>query len=223
MPRLPSGSYVKELDLLNATETLLLLEDLLKHNINEVKLLLEPCTMEIELNNNVHTIAVGSPALILGQEQVISNRSISFYKLVKDAWAEYTVVNLQALILFLRAVIQGESTSVNNTRLEIHDRCPDCSYLYPLERLLLKYPCAHNVDKIDFNLLESLYRDSMKENKIVLLACITREQSLPYVWLKISGNDISINTCRPDPKRGPGVIGSLIDAFLYALSGRARG
>lgn len=217
MPRIPPGSYIKELDLLNINETILLLEELSKHGVNEVELLLEPCTIEVLLNNKVHTIAMSSPALILDHD-VISLENLSFYNVVKDTWAEYVAVNLQILLSFLRAVVQGESTLINNVSVEIHSACLDCKYLYPLERLLLKYSMMHHAEPLDFNVLESLHRNSLKENKIILVACITEEAAHPYVWLKINGERISINTCKLSYRKNPVMIGSLIDAFLYVFS-----
>ncbi|MEM0001499.1 MAG: hypothetical protein QW211_01230 [Desulfurococcaceae archaeon] len=217
MPRISSGSYVKELDLLDVNETILLLEELSRRGVNEVKLLLEPCTIEVLLNNRVHTIAMSSPALILDHEAV-NPENPGFYNVVKDTWAEYVAVNLQILLSFLRALIQGESTLINDVSIEVRSACLDCDYLYPLERLLLKYSTVHRAEPLDFNVLESLHRNSLKENKIILVACITEESAHPYVWLEINGGRISINTCRLSHRKNPVMVGSLIDAFLYVFS-----
>jgi hypothetical protein len=215
MPRIPSGSYIKELDLSNTMEVILLFEKLTEHGVKEAGLLIEPCTIETVLNSEVHTVAIAPPAIILEENTFIQDTETPLYKVLKDAWAEYTIIDLHDFQSFLRSIVRGESTSVKDVEIKIYGVCPDHNNFYSVEKLLLNNSWRPYTNILEYRVLESLYRESFKENKIILLVNVSNETATPVVWLEIDKSK-SINTCKPVPRNEPIVIGTLIDAFLYA-------
>ncbi|MEM0469922.1 MAG: hypothetical protein QXJ26_03845 [Desulfurococcaceae archaeon] len=212
MPRIPSGSYIKEINLFEPGELYTTLKELVDLGVDRVGITHEPVVIEVDVGGEHLAIAVGFPALIVDMEAEppLHGRGRVF-RVVKDAWAEYTWVKPELLAHVVKSLL--ECTGLREERMELrpHGNCPPCTAV-TVETLALKYAQRPWIAVIDVEGVEKLVTNALKENKLVLVACSDVNAFKPLVWLTLENNVRSVHFCCPSrPEDFAPIIQALID------------
>lgn len=212
MPRIPSGFYIKEINLFEPAELYVTLKKLVDLGVERVGITHEPVVIDAEIANEQLAVAIGFPALVvdtsiepsaLGKGQV--------FRVVKDAWVEYTWVRPGLLAHLVKSLLECTSFREDCVEIKPYGNCPSCAAV-TAETLALKYPQRSWVVAINVEELKKLVMNALKENKVVLVACSDIDVFKPLVWLTMENSVRSIHLCCPSrPEESAPILQALVD------------
>lgn len=220
MPRIFPGSCLVEISLFDLSTLVKVIEDLTNLGISRVGVALEPGLVHVKVNNQPLAIVVSPLTLILEQcnEGLSSERAI---RVAKDAWIEYTLVDLKDLTPVLSSLATCSSVSINFARIVTYGSCPACIPII-VETLSLKHPYRPPVKQVSANSIRETVTNALRKGVVILLACVRDDIVEPLVWLDVKESHPIIYVCCPSEQQMCATVTqSLLDAIV-SIAKRSR-
>jgi len=189
MPRFRPSTLIIELEHLSTSELVILLSELASRGVVEVFVVTAPSIAEVSLNNQVCAVAIAPfTLLVVSSETGLPGiPGLRAYRMQRDAWIDSVKVNTQLLIDLVRALLAGdqEALSKYNVVLENPVDCKDVVFSFPLT-----VKAVTHSTRGEFSLTKaySLYRELLREQRILLAVCSEGTGLLPYAWIERRGD-----------------------------------
>jgi hypothetical protein len=186
MPRILPGSLIIELDLDNIGGVLDLLRRLVQGGVNKTGLLLEPTTLEVEFKydggSEIFSISLTPPSLIIQGE--LGEIAGKVFKVVRDAWANFAMVDLSIVLRVFSSFIEGKMFHNDKLEIVLIDPPKQCSEVLVLETFAMLYPRLPHMYVVNYTVLNETLKHRRADRKIDLLICILKDGFDAIAWIE---------------------------------------
>jgi hypothetical protein len=217
MPHIHPGTLIIELKSFSINTLLSLLSELVDQGVLEVLLVTSPSVVDISINEKTYSIALAPFTILVTSPQELSvHGELRVYKTIRDAWVDAVKLSTHQLLGLL------ESLSIGNYRVllehdivvESEDYCEDVVFSFSLTAKTTNHSTLreHSLTRA-----YALYREMLKEQKVLLAICVADSTMSPYAWIEKRNNRITLVLRKP---RNPGEERVALKVLLDYLATR---
>jgi hypothetical protein len=189
MPHFRPGTFIIDIEELTVDSIRDVLSELLRHGVKRAHITTAPSVVDVDISGRVYSIAIGSFAILVSQSEASTLSSLGFkvYRVVKDAWIDSVEINVESLLELLWGLLKldGNVLSKHGVVFESSARCENVVFSFPL---VVKAPTRLTPRELSLSGVYALYREMLRDEKVLLAVCIENTAISPYAWIESRGD-----------------------------------